>query len=196
MRATRTSTGRTTRKRGAKVPPPPVMDLQCDDIRAASPYLVELENMKIYREEWWVKMGMPELTYWGPEQNDIEGLLVYRFPFGRRPSQVVLRAMCACHIFGEGQGGDGRGAAALEASADGVSWTTLADGIEPLQWGVYIGYDGQLPSRLSGRSEMWLRVRCLTHDCPNDSYSTAQFGRASHTGGPVFSLANGESLPA
>lgn len=172
----------------AKVDPPPATEFRYDDIRSASPYLVDVTNMKVYREEWWVKMGMPELTYWGPEQNDVEGTLLYRFPFGRRMPQVALSATCACHIFGEGQGGEGRGAAALEVSADGLAWTTLADGIEPRQWGVYVGFDDSLPSHLLGHAELWLRVRCLTQGCPNDSYSTAQFGRAGIHQEPVFSL--------
>jgi hypothetical protein len=168
--------------------PPPALTYDYHDVRQAAPHLVDVTNMKVYREEWWAKMGMPELTYWGPEENDTVGQLIYRFRFGQPVAQILLETVCACHIFGDGQGGQGRGAAAVDASRNGSDWTTLSDGIEPRQWGVYIRAHGALPPQLVGGSEIWIRVRCLTHDCPNDSYSTAQFGRQVHRGEPVFSL--------
>lgn len=168
--------------------PPPALTFRYQAITSAYPYVVAVTNMKIYREDWWGEFGLPDVTYWGPEQNDMLGQLVYRFPFGQPVERIVLDARCGCFAFEDGQDGEGRGAAAIDASRDGLVWTSLADGIEPRRWGASVGVDGPLSEDFAGADALWLRIRCLTERCPNDRYTTAQFGRVVEKKPFVFSL--------
>ncbi len=168
--------------------PAPQLEYRFHDIVAADHHRVATDNMRLYRETWWIAQGMPPLTYWGPERNGFEGTLVYRFDFGRDTARIELEATCACHAFSDGNGGRGRGAAAIEASRDGDTWTTLADGITAREWGLYVHVAGPLPAAVTGGRSLWLRVRCLTEEAPNDAYTTAQFGRLVRAGVPVLSV--------
>lgn len=153
-------------------------------IDAADRYLVDHTGVRKYRE-W----QTPPLTYWGPEENDREGRLCYRFDFPERTEQVRLLATLSCWDFSKEPGGFGKGAAAIEVSGDGQSWTRVRDGIEPRQWGTGWTIDELIPSDACGTSSLWVRVRLLAEAAPNTSYTTAQFGRGAPTASkPIFAI--------
>jgi hypothetical protein len=153
-------------------------------VDAADPHLVEHSGVRKYRE-W----QTPPLVYWGPEENDREGRLCYRFDYPNRTQQVRLIAKLSCWDFSKEPGGVGRGAAAIEVSRDGQTWLAVRDGVERRLWGSGWTIDELIPSEACGTTSLWVRVRLLAEAAPNTSYTTAQFGRAESTSTtPVFAL--------
>jgi hypothetical protein len=72
----------------------------------------------------------------------------------------------------------GKGAAAIEASRDGIEWVSLADGIEPRRWGIELQWFGLLPDSVLGTETIWLRIRLITGGKGSpDIYCPAQFLR-------------------
>ena len=157
-----------------------VLDEQADR------YLVSADNV--------VKWNDPReelrVNYWGPDKNDVEGVLVYRFRFPGRAARIALAAETGCWDFQKHHTGFGRGVSAIEASRDGVTWTTLQDDIRDHRWGVNCKLSGNLPTDLLGTEELWLKIRLLTEYAePRASYTVAQFCRAVPAEGrTVFSL--------
>jgi len=146
-----------------------VLDEQADR------YLISATNM--------VKWNDPgeelRINYWGPEQNDAEGVLLYRFRFPGRAARIALTAQTDCWDFQKHHTGFGRGASAVEVSRDGITWTVLADDIRDRRWGANWNLSGDLPPDVLGTDELWLRVRLLTeHVDPRAGYTLAQFCRA------------------
>jgi len=98
----------------------------------ADRYLVSANNV--------VKWNDPRedlrVNYWGPDKNDVEGVLVYRFRFPGRTARITVTAEISCWDFQKHHTGFGRGVSAVEASRDGINWTTLQDDIRDRRWGV------------------------------------------------------------
>jgi hypothetical protein len=166
--------------RGVGFAATPMTSYRFSGIDEAAPFLVEASGVRIYRE-W---QDPPEV-YWGPTRNGREGRLVYRFPFPRPTRTARLVATAPCWDFRNEPGGIGRGAAAIEVSADGLDWQTLRDGLDPPAWGTAWNIDEQLPEAACGTTTIWVRVRMLVEDSPNMAYTTAQFGRGAATGTKV-----------
>jgi hypothetical protein len=147
-------------------------------------FLLSNHNVRKYTE--WQN---PPITYWGPMENNIEGNLVYKFPFDGVAKRIRLKARdSSWDFFGE-FGGYGRGCSLVEASRDGLHWVVLRNSLEPRLWGEDWYIDEDLPKQLTGTSELWFRVRMLTEYSPNSFYSVAQFGRStSEATEPFFSV--------
>lgn len=140
----------------------------------ADDYLVETSGVRKY-SEW----QNPPTTYWGPSQNNVEGVLVYRFPLPQAAASFYLKANDSSWDFNNEPGGFGRGCSALEVSRDGVNWIVLRNSLDSRQWGVDWSYEGDLPHEMIGATEVWLRLRFLCEGAPNSSYTVTQFGRSS-----------------
>ena len=152
----------------------------------ADRYLVEAHGM----EKWNDPREEPRLSYWGPSANDVEGTLVYRFPFPGPTAQILITTESQCWDFMKHPGGFGRGVSAVEASRDGAIWVVLRDNITHRNWGASWELDESLPTSLLGTRELWLRLRFLAENAERDrGYTVAQFARAvAGNREPVFSL--------
>jgi hypothetical protein len=144
------------------------------DEAGAGDFLIDTAGMRKY-SEW----QSPPVTYWGPKTNGVEGRIVYKLPLEGPSSGGWLVASSNAWDFYNEPGGYGRGASALEVSADGVGWTTLRNSLEPRLWGQGWTYDDALPGAVLGTSEIWVRMRFLVEGAPNTSYTVAQFGRST-----------------
>jgi hypothetical protein len=159
----------------------------------ADRYLVSADNV--------VKWNDPRedlrVNYWGPDKNDVEGVLVYRFRFPGRTARVALSSETGCWDFQKHHTGFGRGVSAVEASRDGINWTTLQDDIRDRRWGVNCKLAGDLPADLLGAEELWLKIRLLTEYAePRAGYTVAQFCRSVPAEGrTVFSI-EADCVPA
>jgi hypothetical protein len=153
----------------------------------ADAFLVEQRGMK----KWMDQFMFPRVSYWAPEANGIEGLLVYRFDFGGIAEVIHLHAVASCWDFFHEPGGVGRGASAVDVSRDGKEWFAIEDNIEPRRWGATITIDQNLPDDFVGTDTLWVRVRCITESAPVDNgYNVAQFARTRPgQPGPVFEVA-------
>ena len=158
----------------------------------ADRYLVRADNVVTWndpREEL-------RVNYWGPEKNDVEGVLVYRFRFPGRAARIALQADIGCWDFQKHHTGFGRGVSAVEVSPDGVAWTTLQDDIRDRRWGVNCKLRGNLPPDVLGTDELWLRVRLLTEYAePRAGYTAAQFCRAVPAEGRTVFAIEADCVP-
>lgn len=158
----------------------------------ADKYLVSATNVITWndpREEL-------RVNYWGPEKNDVEGVLVYRFRFPGRAARIALQADIGCWDFQKHHTGFGRGVSAVEVSPDGVTWITLQDDIRDRRWGVNCKLRGNLPPAVLGTNELWLRVRLLTeHAEPRAGYTVAQFCRAVPAEGRTVFAIEADCVP-
>lgn len=152
----------------------------------ADAFLVKNMRMK----KWLDQFMFPRVSYWAPEVNDEEGVLVYCFHFGGLATSIHVRAISECWDFFREPGGVGRGASAIEISRDGNEWLVLEDNIEPRRWGKSIEVDRDLPADFGETATLWLKVRCLTESAPvQNGYNVAQFARTRATQrGPVFEV--------
>jgi serine/threonine protein kinase len=140
----------------------------------ADAFLVEKDGMK----KWMDQFMFPRVSYWAPEVNGVEGVLVYRFDLGAVAESIHIQAISNCWDFFHEPGGVGRGASAIEISRDGKDWVAIEDNIEPRRWGATITVDKDLPQEFIGIDTLWVRVRCITESAPIDNgYNVAQFSR-------------------
>jgi len=158
----------------------------------ADRYLVSAENV--------VKCNDPRedlrVNYWGPEKNDVEGVLVYRFRFPGRAARIAVTAEISCWDFLKHHTGFGRGVSAVEASRDGITWTSLSDDIRDRRWGVTCKLTGNLPPDLLGTDELWLKIRLLTEQAePRAGYTVAQFCRAVPAEGRTVFAIEADCVP-
>lgn len=127
---------------------------------------------------WTDQFMFPRISYWAPEVNGLEGMLVYRFEFPGVARRIRLRARSDCWDFSTQPGGVGRGASAIEISRDGEKWLAIENNLEPRRWGKVIVVDDDLPDEVLGSDTVWIKVRCLTEGAPvNNGYNVAQFCR-------------------
>jgi hypothetical protein len=138
----------------------------------ASPYVVACQDVATY-SEW---QNPPE-TYVGPLRNDAVCFVVYRFDFSRPVVSGSLIARTSCWDFTKRPGGQGRGAVAVDVSAHGTDWFAIRDGTVGPQWGAEWAIDESLPATVTGGTSLWVRIRLLSTECPNTTYTVAQFGR-------------------
>ena len=157
---------------------PPLATLPFASIEDALPYAMSMENVRVYRE-W----QTPPVTYLGPVRNGAEGNVVFRFDVTAPITTARLTAASFCTDFTREPGGRGRGASAIEVSADGRDWHSLHDNIGTRQWSGDWRIDEPLPALILGGTSILIRVRMLTEACPNTGYTVAQFGRAPHPPG-------------
>ena len=140
----------------------------------ADMFLVKNVGMK----KWMDQFMFPRVSYWAPEANNEEGVLVYHFDFGGVAESVHLKAATSCWDFFREPGGVGRGTSSIEVSRDGRDWVAIGDNFEPLQWGISIAIDKPLPDTFCDSAELWVRVRCFTESAPvENGYNVAQFAR-------------------
>jgi hypothetical protein len=141
----------------------------------ADRFLVEASGMK----KWADPREVPRVTYWGPQEDGVEGRLVYRVRFPGPTAAIRMTANCQCWDFLKHPGGFGRGVSAIEASRDGATWVTLRDNIRHRDWGASWDINGPLPTSMLGTDELWLRLRFLTENAePDRGYTVAQFARS------------------
>jgi hypothetical protein len=142
--------------------------------KGADTFLAQNVGMK----KWMDQFMFPRVSYWAPEANDREGMLVYRFDLGGIADSIHMRAVADCWDFFHEAGGVGRGTSAIEISRDGKGWVTIEDNIEPRRWGESIAVDQDLPEEVCGSDILWVRVRCITQSAPvENGYNVAQFAR-------------------
>lgn len=140
----------------------------------ADRYLVEATGMLRRRELF----HSDETTYWQPAEKGIEGRLVYRFDLPGPSRRAHLRTYCALFDEDLQLGVLGKGAGAIDASRDGVTWISLADGIAPRRWGFDLNWFDMLPDSLMGTAAIWLRIRLIAGGKGSPTvYSPAQFSR-------------------
>ena len=140
----------------------------------ADAFLVKNVGMK----KWTDQFMFPRVSYWAPEANNQEGMLVYRFDLGGSAESIHLRAVLDCWDFFCEAGGVGRGASAIEISRDGEDWVMIEDNIDPRRWGASIVVARDLPEQFLNCETLWLRVRCITESAPvENGYNVAQFAR-------------------
>lgn len=151
----------------------------------ADRHLVEATGVRKWRENFGQRF-----QYWGPEQFDVEGRLVYRYDFDRPSRRIHLRTTVCARAQSLELGIIGNGACALEYSTDGREWHALANHLEPRQWGGEVAFDGFLPDDAVGTTALWLRVRLLSvGPWRKADYALAQFLRhPSEDRTPVFEL--------
>ncbi len=146
-------------------------------------YLIRTNNVQPKIE--WQK---PPVTYWGPISNGEPAELVYHFPF-KRP---VRRAHLLCTVntwdFSDSTAGVGRGAAAIGVSTNGTDWIPLRNGLEPVAlWSADGLIDDELPARLMGATNYFIRVRMLMDGAVDPDYTPAQHSRmVKEAGGKGF----------
>lgn len=159
----------------------------------AERYLTSAEHVK----KWNDPSEELRVNYWGPSADDVEGQLVFRFPFPGTTARIAIETELSCWDFQKHPGGFGRGACAVEASRDGIEWVSLRDDIAAERWGADCALSGDLPRELLGTAELWLRIRLLAKDVhPRAGYTVAQFARAiPDTGRTVFSI-QADCVPA
>jgi len=141
-------------------------------IEESLPWVVSSSDVGLYRE--WQD---PPATYLGPLRNDAECFVTYRFDAAAPIAQARLIADSRCWDFTKEPGGLGRGAAAIDASRDGVEWTSIRDAVAGPDWAGGWLFDEPLPAAVLGGRSLWIRARLLTNGSPNTTYSVAQFGR-------------------
>jgi hypothetical protein len=155
------------------------------------PYVVETDNV-VHFSEW----QSPPATYLGPQRDDLEGFVIYRFDFTAPVATARLIAMARCWDFAKDPGGQGRGAAAIDASGDGHAWTPVRDTLVGPAWGDDWTIDESLPATVVGGTSLWIRARLLTNGSPNTTYSVAQFGRnRDDPSQPTFGIVAGLAVP-
>jgi hypothetical protein len=104
--------------------------------------------------------------------------------------------MSRCWDFAKDPGGQGRGAAAIDASGDGHAWTPVRDTLVGPAWGDDWTIDESLPATVVGGTSLWIRARLLTNGSPNTTYSVAQFGRnRDDPSQPTFGIVAGLAVP-
>jgi len=140
----------------------------------ADAFLVENVGMK----KWMDQFMFPRVSYWAPEANYQEAMLVYQFDLGGIADSIHMRLESNCWDFFREAGGVGRGASAIEISRDGENWVVIEDNIAPRRWGASIKVDKDLPEEVCGSDSLWVRVRCITESAPvENGYNVAQFAR-------------------
>jgi len=139
-------------------------------------WLIESMGMR----KWEEPFMQPPVSYWGPAENGTESRLVYRFEFPSVSRNIHLRLVLSCFAESEDVNVQGRGAAALDVSGDGVTWVSLCDHLAPRRWGGDCFVDTDLPAEVLGTTSLWLRMRFLMEGSPAPGgYAVAQFGRSS-----------------
>jgi serine/threonine protein kinase len=159
------------------------------------PYVIKVENVSLY-EEW----QEPPDTYLGAAVNDLECSVVFQFAYARPTASVRLIAEAMCWDFSVQDSGVGRGAAAIDVSADAHSWEIIRDTVSTQVWGGSWVYDDWLPPSVLGGRSLFVRIRLLSTGATNTDYSVAQFCRnrlphMSPTFGVVTKLAGEDGLP-
>lgn len=144
------------------------------DSEGAERYLVDSTGVRKWHEPFGVKN-----SYWAPAEHDVEGRLVYRFDLPGKSRRGHLFAHISTWDSDVTAGVVGRGAGAIEASRDGLTWIVINDGLDPPAWGRVGRFDGSLPEACLGGTAIWIRVRLLTTGpWAGGSYNVAQFGGA------------------
>ena len=142
----------------------------------AQTYLVGTNRVKNYTE-W----QSPPLTYWGPDANNIDASLTYRFNVPQTIVKGRLKGTLDSYNFPwPGYYGSGKGWSSFWGSTNGTNLVLLMDNPRPTDnVGRGMTYDQLLPAELMGSKELWVQVRLLVTEAPNSSYTTAQFARGT-----------------
>ena len=142
-------------------------------------YLVETNNVRRF-----IEWQNPPMVYWGSVTNEVEGTIVYHFPFSKAVEKAHLRCSVYTWDFAGSDAGIGRGAGAFEVSTNQVHWVKLFNGLDPRpMWEADGFYNRLLPEELMGATNYFVRFRLLKEKATEDEYATAQHARMSRTQG-------------
>jgi len=147
----------------------------------ANQYITGISNVQKVTEPG---SGTP-VTYWGPSENNVTGLLTSEFTFSAPTSEIFLYAELASFNFGIGY----TGASSLYGSTDGLTWTLLLNDPTPTSATSYLSYDQDVPSSLLGTTTFYLQARLLESNTIG-SDSMAQFSRSGGAPGQFTLDAN------
>lgn len=153
----------------------------------AEKYVVEKQNVKIFQEPF-----HPLNSYWGPEKNDLPGVLTFRFPLEKPlASGRIIANLAAANFENSQMLGKGKGELSVWYSRDGKTWQLLSEMKPPAD----VAFDGKeihekLPKELIGTTEIWLQVRFLAVGMVKKTYSVAQFCRdnCGDPNGTIFDI--------
>ena len=140
----------------------------------ADTYLVESNKVKKFID--------PEdalVSYWGPSENEVVANLTYRFDFNGSVKSARARIATNSVNYSSNPNYSGSGFSSLWASSDGSEWTRISNNPTPTTDSSLVVFDDQLPTSLMDSSQLFLKIQLQTSDTPLDSYSTAQFSKAS-----------------
>ena len=118
----------------------------------AMQYVVGQTNIQISSESGNPPSGV---CYWNPINNGQEADLTYRFTFAQPTTSIFLTAGIASYNFGGAEFGSG----SLWASTNGDNWVMLLDAPTPSIIGLGYDFSTNLPSALTGASEIWIQAR-------------------------------------
>ena len=150
------------------------------DSANADTYLVQQEHAKKVKD--WTGGA-----YWGPDANDVQATVTYKFNFPAPAREVFLHARLQSYNYAGEQGArPDYGFTSLWASRDGSAWELLLDGPTPAAVSVAdLTYHQELPSRLLGATNLWIQARMQQHaallafPAPAATWTDAQFSRSS-----------------
>ncbi len=146
----------------------------------ADTYLVEKQHAKKVKD-W--SGG----SYWGPNANDVQATVTYKFSFPAPPAEVFLHARLQTYNYaGDQSPRTDFGFTSLWASPDGTSWRLLLDNPTPTTVMVAdVTYNQSLPASLLGATNLWIQARMQQHDAmlyfqdPAATWTDSQFSRAN-----------------
>jgi hypothetical protein len=140
-------------------------------------YVISQQNIQRYDE------GLNWASFWAPSTFAQPAILEQKITFQNTTTQIALNFNIS------GGTGFNTGTAQLDASKDGVNWTTLVQvsGNPNIQY-----YNSLLPNDLIGSSELWLKTTLKTTGPGYWDPKFAQFSRALSPANspttPVFQL--------
>lgn len=164
---------------------------------AAENYLVEMVNMKRFREEFY-----PHAKYYGVDRDNAEARLTYRFTFEKPIAKARFRAIVmTCNFENNKSLGSGQSYGSIWCSTDGRQWVQLLDCPMP-RTGVLVEnpINQHLPEIFRGQKSIWLQVRMISKNRKDQDYCVAQFCRLDDIpkdfNAPVFDLRVNYQKPA
>ena len=157
--------------------------------QGAEKYLIEMVNMKRFREEFY-----PHAKYYGVDKDGIEARLTYRFPLEKPIAKARIRAnLMTCNFENNKRQGSGQSSGSIWCSTNGKDWVQLLDCPVP-KTGVLVEnpLNRFLPDSFRGQMTIWIQIRMNSRDRTDTGYCVAQFCRLDEVpkdfNAPVFDL--------
>lgn len=140
----------------------------------AGTYLIESNKVKKF-----IDPADALVSYWGPSENEVVANLTYRFDFNGSVKSARARIATNSLNYSSNPSYSGYGFSSIWASSDGSEWTRISNNPTPSTDSSFVVFDDQLPTSLMDSSQLFIKIQLQTSDTPLDSYSTAQFSKAS-----------------
>ena len=140
----------------------------------AETYLVESNKVKKF-----IDPANALVSYWGPNENEVVANLTYRFDFNGSVKSARARIATNSLNYSSTPSYSGSGFSSIWASNDGSEWTRISNNPTPSTESSLVVFDDQLPTSLMDSSQLFLKIQLQVSDTPIESYSTAQFSKAS-----------------